>query len=382
MKMIRYASLFSGIGGFELGIQAASKQTGIKTECVFASEFDPESKAKDINKQPARIIYNKNFGEYPHGDITKIDASDVPDHDILVGGFPCQNVSIAGKREGLCGAKSGLFFDIVRIVREKQPEYLLLENVKGILSSNRGWDFARILIELEDAGYWIEWEVRNTKAYLPQNRERVFLVGHLAGSERSGSQIFPIGEGGESFDEKEPTVYCLDANYSKGVAQQSRTMVLCDSGQGRKNQSRDEAVAPLRANTGAGHNNVVIHRNNFDRASNDTVPTLCNHLGTGGNNVPLIHSTWPRSSTSNKGGTGHLQRKDGYTYCMDPNNHMAVEMHGLIRRLTPVECELLQGFSKDWTAGVADTNRYKCVGNSVTVPVVVDIMKEILKTMV
>ena len=83
--MIKYASLFSGIGGFERGIQAASEQTGIETECVFASEFDPESKAKDINKQPARIIYNKNFGEYPHGDITKINASDVPDHDILVG---------------------------------------------------------------------------------------------------------------------------------------------------------------------------------------------------------------------------------------------------------------------------------------------------------
>ena len=317
MKMIKYASLFSGIGGFELGIQAASEQTGIKTKCVFASEFDPESKAKDINKQPARIIYNKNFGEYPHGDITKINASSVPDHDILVGGFPCQNVSIAGKREGLCGAKSGLFFDIVRIVREKQPEYILLENVAGLLSSNAGWDFAQILFALEDAGYECEWEIRNTAAYLPQNRERVYLVGHLTGSERSGSQIFPIGEGGESPDTKEPTVYCLDANYYKGVAQQSRTMVLCDSGQGRKNQTRDETIAPLRANTGAAHNNVVIH------------------------------STWPRSSTTNKGGTGHLQRKDGCTYCTDPNNHMAVEMHGLIRRLTPTEVELLQGFPKE-----------------------------------
>ena len=125
--------------------------------------------------------------------------------------------------------------------------------------------------------------------------------------------------------------------------------LICDSGQGRKKQTRDEIIAPLRANTGAGHNNAVIH------------------------------STWPRSSTTNKGGTGHLQRNDGYTYCTDPNNHMAVEMHGLIRRLTPTECELLQGFPRDWTAGVADTNRYKCLGNSVTVPVVADIMEKILK---
>jgi DNA (cytosine-5)-methyltransferase 1 len=347
--MIKYASLFSGIGGFELGIQAASKQTGIKTKCVFASEFDPESKAKDINKQPARIIYNKNFGEYPHGDITKINASDVPDCDLIVGGPPCQDFSIAGKRAGLCGTKGSMFNEFIRIVQEKQPRYLLIENVKGILSSNRGWDFAKILIELEDAGYWVEWEVRNTAAYLPQNRERVFIVGHLTGSERSGPKIFPIGEGGGSPDTKEPTVYCLDANYYKGVAQQARSMVLCDSGQGRKNQTKDEIIAPLRANTGAGHNNAVIH------------------------------STWPRSSTTNKGGTGHLQRNDGCTYCTDPNNHMAVEMHGLIRRLTPTECELLQGFPRDWTAGVADTNRYKCLGNSVTVPVVADIMEKILK---
>ena len=250
MKTIKYASLFAGIGGFELGIQAASERTGIKTECVFASEFDPESKAKDINKQPARIIYNKNFGGYPHGDITKINASDVPDCDLVVGGPPCQDYSIAGKRAGLCGTKGSMFHEFIRIVREKQPRYLLIENVKGILSSNAGWDFAKILLTLEDAGYWIEWEVRNTKTYIPQNRERVFLVGHLAGSERSGSQIFPIGEGGKPFDKEEPTVYCLDANYYKGVAQHARTMVLCDSGQGRKNQSRDEAVAPLRANTG------------------------------------------------------------------------------------------------------------------------------------
>ena len=327
--MIRYASLFSGIGGFELGIQSASEQTGIKTKCVFASEFDPESKAKDINKQPARIIYNKNFGEYPHGDITKINAADVPDHDILVGGFPCQNVSIAGKREGLCGAKSGLFFDIVRIVREKQPEYILLENVAGLLSSNGGWDFARILIELEDAGYWIEWEVRNTKAYLPQNRERVFLVGHLAGSERSGSQIFPIGPHGEqTSDIQEQYANCLTSRYE-----------------------------------GAQATGSYIIESQFDAQM-------------------TCHSTLPRSSKTGKGGTGHLSKTDGSTYCIDAANNIAVEMYGTVRRLTPNEVELLQGFPKDWTAGVADTNRYRCIGNSVTVPVVADIVQKILKTMV
>lgn len=374
--------MFSGIGGFELGIHAASKKTGIKTECVFASEFDPESKAHDINKQPARIIYNKNFGEYPHGDITKIDAADVPDCDIIVGGPPCQDFSIAGKRAGLCGTKGSMFNEFIRIVQEKQPRNLLIENVKGILSSNRGWDFARILIELENAGYWNEWDVLNTKAYLPQNRERVFIIGHLAGSERSGSKIFPIRERDCRIDERteQTAVNTLTAGGHSGGRHSSMTLI-CDSAHmfGKKPADDNNTVPTLRANHGAGHNNVIIHGDNKDRISEDSVPTLCNHMGTGWNNIPIVHSTWPRSSTTGKGGTGHLRRDDGCSYCTDPNNHMAVEMQGLIRRLTPTEVELLQGFPRGWTEGIADTNRYKCLGNAVTVPVVADIMEKILK---
>lgn len=284
--MIRIASLFSGIGGFEKGIQQAADKLNIDVECVFASE----------NDKYARQIYRKNFGVEPHGDITEINAADVPDHDILCGGFPCQDVSIAGKREGLCGARSGLFFDLIRIIREKQPELIFLENVKGILSSSGGWDFAKILIELEDAGYSCEWQVCNTASFLPQNRERVFIIGHLTGSERCGRKIFPIRKSGDVVDKEEPTVYTLDANYYKGQAKQSRTMILCDSGPGRKTQLRNETIAPLRANTGAGHNNIVCH------------------------------STLPRNSISGKGGIGHLQREDGLTYCCDANNNLAVEV--------------------------------------------------------
>ena len=336
---IRYASLFSGIGGFELGIKAASERTGIKTECVFASEFDPESKAQDMNKQPARIIYNKNFGVFPDGDITKINAADVPECDLIVGGPPCQDYSLAGKRAGLCGAKGSMFHEFIRIVREKQPRCVLIENVKGLLSSNSGWDFARVLLELEDAGYSCEWEVRNTKAYLPQNRERVFIVGHLATGGRDRPEIFPIREGDKILDAKEPTVYCLDANYYKGVAQQARTMVLCDSGQGRKTQVRD-VVAPLRANTGAGHNNLVV-------------PDVARCL-TGGGHSGGNHSDMTVLPTG---------------------------IHGRIRRLTPIECERLMGFPDGFTAGVADTNRYRCIGNSVTVPVVAAIVEKILKVL-
>lgn len=323
-------------------------QADSSTEIVFASEID----------KYAKQIYRKNFGVEPHGDITKINAADVPDHDILCGGFPCQDVSIAGKREGLCGARSGLFYEIIRILREKQPELVFLENVKGLLSSDSGWDFARILIELENAGYLCEWEVLNTRAWLPQNRERVYLIGLLAESRRSGRKVFPIEKSGGMVDKKEPAVYTIDANYYKGPAKQSRTMILCDSCQGRKTQLRDETIAPLRANTGAGYNNVVCH------------------------------STLPRNSKSGKGGTGRLQGDDGVPSCCDAANNIAVELNQQIRRLTPTECERLQGFPSEWTAGgidesgnliqISDTQRYKSLGNAVSVPVIEYIFKSIL----
>ena len=372
--MIKIASLFSGIGGFEIGIQQAADKLNIDIEYVFASE----------NNKYARQIYRKNFRVEPYGDITKIKATDVPEHDILCGGFPCQDVSIAGKREGLYGARTGLFYKIIRILRKKQPELVFLENVEGLLSSNGGWDFARVLIELEDAGYSCEWQVLNTKAFLPQTRKRVFIIGHLTGSERSGRKIFPIGQSGKVDSEKEPTVYTIDANYYKGPAKQQRTMILCDSGIHRETQLRNETIPPLRANTGAGHNNIVCH------------------------------STFPRNSVSGLGGTGHLSRGDGLVYCCDAANNIAIEVPGIVkcitggghsggnhsdmtvlktsnnlRRLTPKEIERLQGFPDGWTSEgldndgnivkISDTQRYKTCGNAVSVPVIEFISERLLK---
>ncbi len=349
-----------------------------------ALRLDPDSKAKDIDKQPARIIYNKNFGVWPHGDITKINAADVPNCDLIVGGPPCQSFSIAGKREGLCGAKGSMFHEFIRIVREKQPRIILIENVKGILSSNRGWDFARILLELEDAGYVCEWDLLNTKAYLPQNRERVFIVGHLATDRGDRPQIFPLRESTQRTNErtKQTTVNTITAGGHSGGHHSSMTLI-CDRGSSHEYLPRDETIPTPRANNGAGSNNIVVH------------------------------STLPRSSKTAKGGSGNLSKADGSSYCVDPNNYNVVEFIDTkqrgpprrskvcptlqasgykepikisdgrcIRRLVPVEVERLQGFPADFTAGVADTNRYKCIGNSVTVPVVADIAEKILKTIV
>lgn len=318
--------MFSGIGGFEKGILQAIPTAKI----VFSCEID----------KYARQIYQKNFGVEPYGDIREINAADVPEHDILVAGFPCQDVSIAGKREGLCGARSGMFFEIIRILREKQPRIVFLENVRGLLSSNKGWDFARVLIELENVGYTCEWQIFNSKNHgVPQNRERVFIIGHLRGA--GTRPIFPITKGDGQISQKKDGNYIytgtLSTRNQSGQAQwDGSTTLICDSGQGRKDQIRRETLPPLRANTGVGHNNIIV-------------PEMTRCL-TGGGHSGGHHSDMTILKT----------------------------MRGA-RRLTPMECERLQGFPDGWTEGISDTQRYKCLGNAVTVNVVEFIAEYIME---
>lgn len=179
--MIRFADLFCGIGGFRLGIENASKKLGIPVECVFSSEIEKN----------AVKIYEKNFKEVPSGDITKIQAIDIPDIDILCGGFPCQPFSIAGNKSGFDDPRGTLFFEVARIAEEKRPKIIFIENVKGLLNHDHGRTFGTILITLDELGYDVEWQVLNSKDFgVPQKRERVFIIGHLRGC--STRQIFPI----------------------------------------------------------------------------------------------------------------------------------------------------------------------------------------------
>ena len=164
MKPLKFIELFSGIGGFRLGLEALGHK------CVFSSEID----------KYARQTYKANFGDEPHGDITQIDAKDIPDHDILTGGFPCQAFSVAGHRKGFDDTRGTLFFEIARIIKYKKPEWLLLENVPGLLSHNQGQTFATIIQVLEQLGYGIDHKILNTKDFgPPQSRRRVFIVGKL-----------------------------------------------------------------------------------------------------------------------------------------------------------------------------------------------------------
>ena len=161
MKRFKFIDLFSGIGGFH----TAFKEIG--GECVFASEID----------KFAKQAYTTLHGLEPHGDITKIDAEDIPDHDVIAAGFPCQSFSVAGKRGGFEDARGTLFFEVARIASEKQPKVLLLENVKGLVGHDKGKTLDTIVKTLNEIGYRVDFEVLNSKYFgVPQNRERIFIV--------------------------------------------------------------------------------------------------------------------------------------------------------------------------------------------------------------
>lgn len=306
-KDLRFIELFAGIGGFRYGLEQAGN-----FQCVYTNEWD----------QSAADIYERNFHERPDTrDITTVDAREIPSHDILTGGFPCQAFSIAGQRRGFDDTRGTLFFEIARIASHHRPRYLLLENVKGLLSHDSGKTFATILRVLADLGYRVEWQLLNSKHFgVPQNRERVFIIGHYG--RRSGPQVFPI-EGSYNSDLKEIT---RDTNQTERVydpSGASPTLNCCGGGN----------LEPKVITRGFYGEKVV-------RDISDVSATLTR---------------------------GAL---DNYLYYPDLSK---------IRKLTPTECEKLQGFPVGWTEGFSDSARYKALGNAVTTNVITAIGKRLME---
>jgi DNA (cytosine-5)-methyltransferase 1 len=165
---LKYIDLFCGVGGFRVAMGQAAEERGMPSECVFSSEIDPD----------ARRAYEANFGEVPTGDIGEVRAEDVPDHDILFAGFPCQAFSIIGDRRGFDDVRGTLFFDIARILKEKRPKAFVLENVKQLRSHDGGRTISTIMRTLAELGYHAEHRILNALDFgVPQKRERVFIVG-------------------------------------------------------------------------------------------------------------------------------------------------------------------------------------------------------------
>ena len=213
---MRFIDWFAGVGGFRRGMELAGHK------CVGFCEWDKFAAASYISmhlitdeqrerlakmplKQRQKEILKNEYrnGEWYASDIRYVRADDVPDAECWCFGAPCQDFSVAGKRAGLDGDRSSLVREIFRLVREKgaenQPEWLIYENVKGMLSSNRGWDFLAIILEMEQLGYDVEWQLLNSKHFgVPQNRERVFIIGHFRGEPTE--KVFPIiQDGGKTF---------------------------------------------------------------------------------------------------------------------------------------------------------------------------------------
>jgi|TARA_R110000751_G_scaffold70440_1_gene142891 DNA (cytosine-5)-methyltransferase 1 len=319
---VRVFSMFSGIGGFELGIQ----QSDINTELVGYAEID---------KYAISIFKKQLKGVKNYGDATTIEPWRIPDFDLLVGGFPCQAFSVAGKQQGFNDTRGTLFFDIARVCAEKRPRYLVLENVKGLLSHDSGKTFQTILGVLADLGYRVEWQVLNSKDFgVPQNRERVFIVGHLG--ERSGQEIFPLTGTSKTF-------------IRKIIDYEVRPVLTPDRAKKRQNGRRFKNDGePSFTLTGQDVHGVMLRQLNKAESQ--------------GNRI-YDSSGLATTLASQAGGLG---AKTGL-YQIDTQ----------VRRLTPTECERLQGFPDGWTAGLSDTQRYKTLGNAVTVPVVTAVMNQL-----
>lgn len=327
---MKYFSMFSGIGGFELGICKASKGNtdtsstrrkllqGVQPSeatCVGYSEID----------KYADQIYQKHFGGRNYGDATKINARELPDFELLVGGFPCQAFSVAGKRAGFNDTRGTLFFDIARICKEKQPRNLVLENVKGLLSHDQGKTFQTILGVLADLGYFVEWQVLNSKDFgVPQNRERVFIIGHLGGEPTA--KVFPItGTNGKDIEQLNQPKHSNDRVYSTGGAS----------------------------------------------------PTL--NTAQGGNRQPFIAPVLTPDRTVKRQNGRRMKTNGEPAFTVNTQDRHGIYNGARIRRLTPLECERLQGFPDNWTEGLSDTQRYKTLGNAVTVNVVQAVITKLLE---
>jgi DNA (cytosine-5)-methyltransferase 1 len=376
---MKFIDFFAGIGGFRRGMELAGH------ECVGFCEFDKFATASYISmhllteeqrkaledipiKKRQKEILKEEYrnGEWYANDIRRVYAGDIPKADCWCFGFPCQDISVAGKQAGFQGNRSSLFFRVMYLIgqlkEEDKPTYLFIENVKNLLSVNGGWDFARLLIEMEQRGYDAEWQVLNSKDFgVPQNRERCFIIGHLRG--RSTAKVFPI-EGTDGKNSVSLNLFgCLSGRNSQrdrvysgdGLAPTISTkpggntepkiaipVLTPDRAEKRQNGRRfKEDGEPMFTLTGQDRHGVAIKvkENTLDTSYNQGIFVQVSEELT-------VYAVW----------------------------YEKYQCYIAIRKLTPKECFRLQGWTDDYFEKAefvnSDSQLYKQAGNGVTVTVI------------
>ena len=352
MKKLNLLDLFSGIGGFHKGLE----QAGFKVNSYF-SEVDKH----------AISVYQNNFKKSTYvGSVTDVQGTQLPRINAITFGSPCQDFSIAGKRQGMDGKRSSLILEAIRLIRECRPDFFIWENVKGTFSSNNREDFAAILQAFADiGGYRLEWQLLNSKWFLPQNRERIYLVGYIGN--RRGRSVFPIGKDDTKINViQEQTTNTLTTRYrADGVGSYIVENKLKAQIKNGTKQGYD--IAKEGDSINYSNLNSETRRGRVGKGVAQTLDTACNQAVIG----DFRYDEGFRWRQNNISPTLTLNDP---TYLKTPK----------IRRLTPIECERLQGFPDNWTkygtnGEISDSQRYKMCWNAVTVNVVEAVANKIYK---
>ena len=369
-KAITYIDLFSGIGGFREGLSRAGGFV-----CVGHCEI---GKYAD---QSYRALFDTK-GEWFREDVREADPDEMPDFDLLCGGFPCQSFSIAGHRGGFADPRGTLFFEIARLTAAKRPAYLLLENVPGLLNHDGGRTFAAILHTLDGLGYGVEWQVLNSKDFgVPQSRKRVYLVGYL--DERCRGKVLPFTETtGTPLKQIRPGAQGERVYSTEGV---SCTLTSQAGGMGGKTGLYCTGV-PIKENTKKGYK-MAYPGDSVDLA----YPTLNTRRGRVGRKIAHTITTGSSQGTLCCVDLNEEPALTDYARCLTAKQNGGIRSHkreasGVwdgcrIRRLTPRECLRLQGWTDERIDLVlplqSDAQLYKQAGNGVTVNVVEAIGKRL-----
>ena len=368
MRHITQLDLFSGIGGFHLGFEKA----GYKVTSYF-SEVDKHAIA----------VYKHQFKDATYvGSVTDVRGADLTSIDLITFGSPCQDFSLAGKRAGMEGQRSSLILEAIRLIHECRPRVFVWENVKGTFSSNSGADFWAIIQAFANiGGYRLEWQLLNTSWVLPQNRERIYLVGYSTAPERDWRGVFPIAESsGKSNGRPTEVAASLQHPGHSGGNYRGMNMIAIKTAN-KKGYQEAEAGDAVRLYQPESE----TQRGRVGKGIAHTLET------TGQQGVVQPNYNYEAANEivrSNELKRGEVKALDFYNKSTSDNSPTLREPHhnstGLfdgygIRRLTPIECERLQGFPDDHTAfgnydgevkPMSNTQRYKQCGNAVTVDIV------------